>query len=533
MAQPKQSDAAPQRLLTMLFLLGIALLVFGSKLWLIKDFGNITPFWDQWDGEGGGLYDALLRHGWTAPNWFAPHNEHRIFTTRLLSALILVVNNGWDPKLQMEVNALIHVLAISMLVWFSTDGAFWEARWLMLIAGVTTIVPFAVENTLGGFQSAFYFLLFFSFIALRVLVSSPALSPKWWLGLGAAALSYLSLASGALTVLAAAAAIGLRFSVTRPRLHKDQLAIALLSCLFVAMLVATPAIERHAALHAHSLWELVNGFVINAGWPIRLGELWNGFVINAARPLNLASIFGALTMSFFPVALTFVLVKNRLGGSTDWFLVAVWLFVLGNCLAISYERNAAMTASRYFDLLALNVIVSGACIQRLIPYTAAWRRKALWIGAVVWAVAVVAGVVSNGLERLPGLLEHKRIFGQQEELNVRNFLATNDERWLRGKPQFAIPYPDANRLAALLRRDTIRSILPAELVPANAGKARLETLRGWLLNNWLLFFAVGAGIILGFGLYCPMLSARPYGIRISPDSESTRDIDGVVLTSTD
>ena len=64
---------------------------FGVKIWLISYNGNMTPFWDQW-AEANGVYRAYLNHTLTSRQMLNPHNEHRIFTTRLLALLLLKVS---------------------------------------------------------------------------------------------------------------------------------------------------------------------------------------------------------------------------------------------------------------------------------------------------------------------------------------------------------------------------------------------------------------------------------------------------------
>ena len=86
-----------------------ALAVLGAKLWIISRYGNSTPLVDDWDAQAADLfvpyYDSTLSIG----QLFAAHNEHRLFTPRVVWLLLLIANGAWDPTLQMIVNAAIHV----------------------------------------------------------------------------------------------------------------------------------------------------------------------------------------------------------------------------------------------------------------------------------------------------------------------------------------------------------------------------------------------------------------------------------------
>src|SRR5260221_7214646 len=91
-----------------------ALLLFGAKLWVIDSYGNATPFWDQWDAEAANLYYPYFNHTLTWKNMIASHNEHRIFTTRILALVLLQINKIWNPLLQRVANAVWHVITLML-----------------------------------------------------------------------------------------------------------------------------------------------------------------------------------------------------------------------------------------------------------------------------------------------------------------------------------------------------------------------------------------------------------------------------------
>src|SRR4030095_6292105 len=93
-----------------------SLILFGIKLWVINYNGNATPFWDQWDAEATSLYNPYLNHTLTWHQMVDTHNEHRIFTTRVLALILLKLNHTWNPLLQMVVNSWLHIFAIILVV---------------------------------------------------------------------------------------------------------------------------------------------------------------------------------------------------------------------------------------------------------------------------------------------------------------------------------------------------------------------------------------------------------------------------------
>lgn len=93
-----------------------AMVVIGAKCWMIGNFGNPTPFWDQWGAEGAFLIPKYFGGTLTFADLLTPHNEHRIFFTRLWSLLLLVLEGYWDPIVQMLANTAIYGGMVALFV---------------------------------------------------------------------------------------------------------------------------------------------------------------------------------------------------------------------------------------------------------------------------------------------------------------------------------------------------------------------------------------------------------------------------------
>jgi len=108
--------AASNIALWRLALAGCLAAVLGAKILLIARLGIPTPYWDQWDAEAAGLYLPWLEGRLDAAHWFAFHNEHRLVLTRASALALLWLDGRWDPIVQMLSNALVHVVAIGVLI---------------------------------------------------------------------------------------------------------------------------------------------------------------------------------------------------------------------------------------------------------------------------------------------------------------------------------------------------------------------------------------------------------------------------------
>src|SRR5579885_2342392 len=177
--------------------LGLFFIIFGAKLVVIEKFGSDLPYWDQWDGEAGVVFMPYFDGRLSPANIFAPHNEHRIVFTKLLSLLLMIGDGQWDARLECVINAALHAAILSiMLAWIQRYWGLVVAGAGLLILIAVTAPPLAWENTLGGFQSQFYFLTGFSLAAMWLFLSAPAWSWRWCLAILCAFAAIFSMGSG-------------------------------------------------------------------------------------------------------------------------------------------------------------------------------------------------------------------------------------------------------------------------------------------------------------------------------------------------
>lgn len=421
--------------------------LFGIKLWLIGAYGNATPFWDQWDAEAANLYKPFLEGtlGWA--DLIAPHNEHRIFTTRLLALALLAVNGIWNPLLQMVVNAVLHIVTLGFGIVLLTRVIGRNHFPALLVFSLILFgVPYAWENTLAGFQSQFYFVLLFSIACLWLTVTTNPFSASWWGGVVCAMLAFLSLASG-IFALAAAAIIGLVFYVIGLRKTRKQLfSVAILAGLFMLGAMLTPSLAHHASLKAASFPQFRDALMAVLGWPIS------------------SSFFSALIRNL--PALVFVgimLWKRPPANDRKWFLLALVVWALGQTASIAYGRAVGNLSSRYLDLFAISILVNFACLISIAQDHIGKRSRWTIAGMSIWVAIVLISLGLYAGKHIPSDLSAKHDTGLAQEINTKNYLATGDFNHLKGKPYLHVPYPDSERLAAILASPNILAILPTNI----------------------------------------------------------------------
>ena len=138
---------------------------------------------------------------------------------------------------------------------------------LFVLAAMALRAAYVGENTIWGMNSLWYFVNLFGLPAIVGLGFCRAGSWQWWLGLAAAILGLLSIASGPIAPMAVGGLILLR-EIKNRRLAKENL-LSLSICL---LLVGVGAALRTNApgyrpLQAHSWAEFTSALVRNLDWP--------------------------------------------------------------------------------------------------------------------------------------------------------------------------------------------------------------------------------------------------------------------------
>jgi hypothetical protein len=425
-----------------------AFIVFAVKVFVINHFGNATPYWDQWDAEADNLYRPWIEGSLRWNDLFVPHNEHRIFITRILALALFELNGKvWDPLLQMVVNAGLHVLALLVLMYFLGQTCPDRAKILLFsFACILFSIPYGWENTLAGFQSPFYFLLLFSFMFLWCIVQYQSSGKlRFLVGIvSCAMLSFFSLASGALTIATGVGVVGVQWiKGVRRNMSATGLMLSLFT-LFIIAITLTPMIEGHALLKAKSFSNYIHAVLAVMSWP--------------AKP-----VFGIFFYIPMLVFIVWQLFNWHVSRYMTWFTFSMCLWVIGQIMSIAYGRAAGGLASRYLDVFSVGLIVNFVCIL-LLKENCKVLVNFFKYFLVFWLLFVIHGFVKT----TPGViadLQEKQYIGGEQEKNVRAYLASEDSSHLENKPFLHIPYPKADRLKTLLDNKIIRAFLPSNLAP--------------------------------------------------------------------
>lgn len=432
-------------------------LVAGARLWVIDRSGSQVPILDQWDAEGAFLLKPFVEGSLRLTDLFAPHNEHRLVLTRLWSLLLFVLNGQWDPFLEIVANAVLVAFVVSLFalaVWRLFQG---PQRGLAI--GAVTIcatLPYGFENTVWGFQSSFYFLIFLSLTAIWTLGRSETTPTVLAVGALSALAACFTIASGFLCAVAVLFLILLRVLTKRATLRQIGIVAAIaVTISFLGWLLRAPAVRHHIGFAAPSFTSWILLFARCVAWPFC-----------DFPPL-------ALVMYLPLIALGITYLKRR-GAGDDMFaanagpLLGIGIWVVLQAAAISYGRagHEARVVSRYMDVLAVGAVANFFALLVLLrtPLSIPIRIPLARFAAIAWSLLALAGAAATSMAELR--YEHgRRAYMDNAVIVARAFVATHDKQLLSASALTPIPYPNADRIAALLDDSIIQRLLPPAIRP--------------------------------------------------------------------
>jgi len=428
----------------------IVLASFAVRIWLIDQFASPVPYWDQWDAEAVYTFIPWFDGNLTIGNLIAPHNEHRLFFTRISSLGLLILNDmQWDPWVQMVFCAGLAILNLWVLALILKQLLGERGYNVSLFAvALLGLIPFAAENIIWGLQVNWYLFNLFSLIAFWGVLLHREGSWRWGLGMICALLTYFNLVSGifvAAMLLLVKSYLWLIDSKNRERYLLSLVVLGILIGIEIVLFsdFVGHVQLRHQAAADHGFWQLF--FTL-------LGK-YLAFPFIVTPYMSIIMYLPVIVLSMV------VLIKRRNPNALEIFSLTLGGWVILQAAAMVYGRLWIDTvAFRYMDILALGTIANLLALYALydlFPKRYDWTVK---IYGVLWGIAWCS-MLGLFTDIIP-FLQNKLVEKQEVSLNMRNYLATNSITILQNT---TIPYPKPQRLADILAHPKMKSILPSNL----------------------------------------------------------------------
>jgi hypothetical protein len=468
-------DTPSRRKGVFVMLAAVACTVFGAKLITISTLGSPMPLTDQWKGEAAALYAPYLNGTLSFADLLAPHNGHRILLTRMLTLMHLELAGEWNTRLEMILCAILHTALITWLTALLMR-LIAPQRQMLLACFVALLfaLPIGFENTLLGFNFHFYLTSLFGVAALVAFAAARPFSLRWFLGLSAAVLSYLSFAAGVATFLAAGAIVGLQLATnTRKRCARELASVVVMASIAAALVLWLSSGVRPMT----TPWTFIEGLVLATAViaPALVPTVWFCQHSLARRPA----------------------ISDR-----AWVAVGIAGWVVIQVVLLAYGRGNEVQVSRYMDLLlpiypvglvAVSALADKPPVTRLSRYAGR--------GAVAWVFIVTMWIAVGGYAHVLAAIEWNKS-ARQQVVNVQAYFATNnvDRLKARGSSAWGIDttYPNPQRLARILQDPAVRTILPPVIRPADADNAEARN-RMWLRGALADVTAAAVHALLAIG----------------------------------
>ncbi|AWH52177.1 hypothetical protein C1924_02725 [Stenotrophomonas sp. ESTM1D_MKCIP4_1] len=431
---------------------GVALLALVARLLYIQFYAAPIPYWDQWDGEAAFLLKPWIDGTLQWADLIRTHNEHRILPTRLVTLGSYLVTGQWNNLYEARVSALVYCFIPALLVWHALrderrsrfDGL------LVLVALAAAVLPFAWENILVGFQSQFYFLILSSLLAVSLAARQHENIIAIAGAVGLSIFAALTMASGMLTPVAVGATYVLACICLPGRRWPALGGVVVLAGIAVAAYVAIPVIPEHRTLQAQGALELVDALSHVLGWPV-------------------SSLHLAVVALWLPSVLMISRMLLRRQATRSELVMAglcIWSALQGAAIAYGRGHGMETPTSRYTELFIPGLFGNAWFAVQLVRTMA--RPPAVRVGAVLVAGLFAVTFTAGMLHRIPAdmaMVRERAEFAQIQQRNVLRYLTSNDPSALQVEYQH-IPYPNAERLKALLDDPALRGALFVEVVPA-------------------------------------------------------------------
>jgi hypothetical protein len=438
-------------LLLMLQALALFFIIAGVRFAIVWQYGSDLPYWDQWGTEGQELIKRYFDGTLDLKHWFAPSNEHRVFFTRVIALALTLLNDQWDARVEMLVNAVICALAASGLYYVVAGGLknhFQRWIWYAVVAVVFTF-PFGWENTIAGFQSQFYLLALFSIASIALLGNYHAFSWQWIVGSLLLPCTLFTMASG----LLASIVVVFLLTVILVRERNDWKSVlkrdlpTYLACAVIATagILLTVRLEAHAKYESHSIGQFLEALMISLSWP-NIGHIWWSFI-------SWLPFFGLLTAYITGFS------KN---GRNERLALGFGLWIILQSAATAYSRAAIIYSSRYFDIYSYGLLVNFICILILLQtIRSSWKYAILIPFSLIWLAVNGSNLYELSFN---GALGGRKMIYDVEAANTGAYLATGNFNFLIPKQdKKEIPYNNPEGYAQLLNDPVISTILPGSV----------------------------------------------------------------------
>ena len=324
----------------------VGLCIYFSQFLIIYNYGVNIPYWDQWYSETE-LYLLYETNSLNFEYLISPHNEHRIFFTRIFNLFIYIILGGWNPKIGMFIQAIIPTIIAFLLSLFFNQYV--RKNIILLFHNLLIIsvfgLPYFWENILWSFQNQHYFMVLFGITSHLLYINKSSKTSMLIIGIFQFSILF-TVASGVLAIITCIILSGIKIFKDFANKRYWIYLIFFQIMLVLLQLKLWVKVPLHEQLKADTFYSFFIEFLNVLSWPIITFS--SGYLL----------IWGVLILFIISQIFIFSKMRNKIFFLYNEIYVTLILLIWGLIqeIAISYSRTFAnVYSSRY--LLTYGVIL--------------------------------------------------------------------------------------------------------------------------------------------------------------------------------
>ena len=368
---------------------------------------------------------------------------------RLNIVLFELNHRQWDPLVAMVFNSFLWLASGMLLLHVAyRNNKLINSTTVALFIFILWVFPLSLFNVLSTIQSLNYFMILFVLLGCYLLTST-ALSAKWFLGLACIAAAGLSYAGGILApiVISIISFILALFCGQQRRQHLSTgIATAILSLASIHHII-THVLSSNATRSAS----------------------WDAFAISLAKNLSWplsahAWPFIIMLMPLFLFTVTTLRSKDSSSRLSN-FTLFIGGFSVAIAVSIAQSRgiNGAGPANRYYEFMSIYLIANLFALQQLSNAKQILGSKK-WMPTLsfLWVAAIVSSIGHQvaGINLIIG--EQNRLVPVQSSL-VSDYVYTKNEQVFKNRRYQEVPFNSASALAGFINDFDRDDMLPYQL----------------------------------------------------------------------
>ena len=439
---------AKKNLFIIFICLGVTLVGIGSKWNMIDKYGSSVHYQDAWSGDATQLIAYLDGNLTFKELFWAPHNEHRIGITRLLSIIITKINGQWDNKVKITLYAFLHIFFYLLLICKYRSTLTGVNLWMLpVIICFCITCPSSFENTLNSFQIQFYVNLVTSFIIIHYLTKELLRKSEYCILFAVILISIFNMSS-TIFPLISVGILTIYNYITENKFKKIIVRNSLIISPFLFFsFYAINHIEAHEELHATSIFYFIQMLSQCLAFPFGSKSI----ILN----------FSFLVFFNLPIIIFFVKFLSKepnFGNNHNFrFTICLIICILLQIVGLCYARNSYPIPSRYYDILIILVILNCICIEHVYSNFISYKKQKIKNLILLWFV-----IISLGFSKrlITTDLNSVRDYRENVEFHLNKYTSDGNRSNYLNLPLSVIPYPHPIPILNVMENKLLKEYLP-------------------------------------------------------------------------